>query len=402
MTPPAENRGRGGPSKKPFKRAACSGQRPFQSEPELHAIVCSRLGRDLRQRSETFAFLRVAVQQARFAGRVLLVADGTAAAPWVRRAAQLFDVPTVELTDLSRRKPASQPVDSELIERADRVSAIWVRKKGLIADALRSRLRKRHDDSTWVAVCADPNSDAADLIQSGAIGWYRPHVPSAEAASEKSGNHCTETETQNSQSSPPADWSEYLVHCTRAQTGQIAGQSKQQFQDELILGGVAAKPISPFDALLSILSSGWLYAGARLSCQRFPVVCWSAVPLPQLLKRRTYRSAVGRWDYQPYGFAIHRRVCRRLGVQPVVYGLPKERVHLPNDQHWRFQALGNGVNWQEEREWRCRGSFDLQQISPQEGFAFVPHAWQRDPIREISRWPVHVIDGCPHTDKSVQ
>ncbi len=94
------------------------------------------------------------------------------------------------------------------------------------------------------------------------------------------------------------------------------------------------------------------------------MVCFSALPLKELLQRRCFRPQLGRWDYEPYGIAIRLSVAKRLGIQPVIYGDTKDRALLPAEDQFRFHPIGKTFDWREEREWRSSESVNLAAMNP--------------------------------------
>ncbi|QEG39701.1 hypothetical protein [Roseimaritima ulvae] len=353
------------------------GAEPYQQVATWHAIVCSRLGRSLERRRRTFDYLQQAVLKTKRDGAALLVVAGTAPEPWVRRAAELFHVP---LQVLEATEPHSR--DRLLVGAADRVFAVWVRRRGKIAELLGRRLAVCGDESTWVAVNEDADCAARSLIARGAVGWYLPEPDLQGSAVPATGDRAAILKAQ------AVDWTQYLVHCTRGRGGPLPGQSEAQYHDEVLLGGEGGRPATAAETLRKILASGWLLGAARVSRREFPVVCWSEVPLPKCLARRIFRPHLGRWDYEPFGLAVRKSAAQRLGIQPVIYGTAAERERLPVDQRWRFQAQGTRVDWRNEKEWRCRGSLDLSRVSADEALVFVGEPGAVAATAAVSPWPV--------------
>lgn len=362
------------------------------SPARLHAVVCSRLGRGLECRRRTFDYLQQAVLKTKREGATLLVVSGTAPEPWVRRAAELFHVPVhvVDVGDVHQR-------DGVLVGGADRVFSVWVRRGGKIAQLLSQRLAACRDDSTWVAVNDDQHCAGRSLIALGAVGWYLPEPsprPSAVAVEPGGGRPILAPQD--------VDWTQYLVHCTRGRRGPLPGQSEAQYRDEVLLGGEGGRPATAVETLQKILADGWLLGAARVTRRDQPVVCWSEVPLPQILARRTFRAHLGRWDYEPFGLAVRKSAAARLGIVPVVYGTAEQRERLPPADRWRFQAQGKRVDWRSEKEWRGRGSFDLHRLQPDEGLVFVPDSAAAASTAVLSRWPIVVVDTFLCGAKGVQ
>ncbi len=351
---------------------------------QLYAVVCSRLGRNLEQRRRTFAYLTRAALKAKSDRAKLLIVAGTAVDPWLRRCCQLLQLDAVVLDAVpqSHRDPLT-------IALAERVYGIWVRRGGRIARLLAERVQVVDDQSTWVACNDDPQCAAKDLIHHGAVGWYlqtqdqRP-LARLQRQPDRRAHGCGRVADSDTQ----IDWNQYLVHCTRGRSGALPGQSQQQYLDEILLGGDGSLPADAWQTLLQIVQSGWLLGGHRTTTGHVPVVCFSRVPLPELLRRRCFRKHLGRWDYEPWGIAIERSAAQRFGCQPVVYDDTNQRKRLPEEQQWRFQAAGKGGAWRDEQEWRSRGSFPLHQLSSAQALIFVGHPDAVDTFAAISRWPI--------------
>jgi len=355
-----------------------------------YALVASRWGRAPERRVAAFALLRHAALQARAERARLLVVDQTAAQPWVERAAELFGVPQERLAvELPRDR------DVAPLEVADRVFALWVRRRGKMAGLLRSHLRHAPPGSVWVTVSEAADCAGRELVAAGAVGW-RLTQPASDASSGPANGPAMPAAHVPAAHVPAAhvrapqdvDWSQFFVHCTRGRAGAFPGQSVRAWRDEVILGGWTGQPASPFQVLQRILRCGWLSGTAQVTRQGQPVTCWSAVPLPQLLQRRTFRPHLGRWDYEPYGLAIQRQALQRRGGRPVIYGTAGQRAGLAAGSGWRFQAEGKGGIWRAEREWRLRGSLALASLGPQEMVVFVPTPAEAAALAPWSRWPL--------------
>jgi len=361
-----------------------------------YAAVCSRLGRGLSARRRTFEYLQRAILRAKRDDAELLIVPGTAPEAWVRRGAELFDVPVREVTVAA---PAER--DAVLVALADRVVAVWVRRGGKIATLVAQRLRLCADDSTWVAVNEDSACAASELIDQGAVGWYlRDAAPQTSSAcdliaarpAQPSNDVSNAPQARVLLSADAMDWSEYLVHCTRGRQGPLPGQTDTQYRDEVLLGGEGGQPATAIETLQAILRSGWLLGSSRVTRAETPVVCWSAVPLPELLRRRTFRPHLGRWDYEPFGIAIRRTLAARLRLLPVLYGTAADHDRLAPEDRWRFQAIGKRINWRAEQEWRCRGGLDLSQIGDNDAVVFAHSPQALPALQRLSRWPVVDVD----------
>ena len=182
-----------------------------------------------------------------------------------------------------------------------------------------------------------------------------------------------------------------MVHCTRACVGPWPGETKRQYQDAILLGEDECFLRSPLETLCRIIRSGTILASAIVTSSKYPVVCWSAVPLLNLLERRCFRSHVQRWDYEPFGIAVRLEVAKQLGCQPVIYGQPRDRKKLRAGDRFRFQAVGKSIDWRSEQEWRMCGSLNLLALSEQDVRVFaLDTADVRERLSQVS-WPVTLL-----------
>ena len=360
----------------------------------LQGLTCSRLGHDPACQQVVCRFLVRSVVQARDRGAKLLVASGSAIEPWARRAAELFSVP-LQIVSIDRGEPEHVIVrsrdgrslsrDAVLIALADRVDAFYVRRGGTVERCLRDRIEQWQDASTRVAVGAGPRCAAASLIDRGAIGWY---LADAEDEDEDEEPLRVDLTRHDAWTRTDGQW---LVHCTRGRVDAWPGETQRQFRDGMLLAGGYTANRGPLQALIRIVRSGRLVAAAQTTRRSHPVVCFSAVPLVELMQRRCFRAHLGRWDYEPYGVAIRLDAARNMGIQPVIYGDPKERDMLARRDRYRFHPVGKTYDWRSEREWRSAETVDLTRLADGDVRVFVRDAGDAASLPNIRPWPVTVI-----------
>lgn len=346
--------------------------------PRWYAVVSSRLGRPVEKRPRWFELLQRVVQQAIRDHAALSLVEETAAEPWVTRAAQLYGAATVRIRVDDRNER-----DRALVQLADRVYALRVRRGGRVENLLAERIR-RDPASVRVAIWDEPQDAGANLVADGAVGWW--------LATEQDGEPPRATEEPPSaiwDESPLGDGS-WLVHCTRGRSGRWPWQREQQWRDEVLLGGEEGHALGPADVLRRILRDS-LLRGSAVVTSAGPVVCFSAVRIEKLLARRTFRSHLGRWDYEPFGIAIRRSVIERMGGLPVVYADSWADSGLRGEERWRFQPCGKTFDWRSEKEWRVPGSVDLQSIAADDAVVFVGDERSARRLAALSRWPVSVV-----------
>jgi hypothetical protein len=381
------------------------------SSRELVALTSSRLGNDAHRHRRICDYLRRSMIDCKRRGSELLVACGSAIEPWADRAAELFDV-TCRKLELSAVTESSFlavtchdqdaiNVDAALIALADRVDAVYVRRGGRIAACLQQQLSVRNDCTVRVGITMDRGDAVRELIQQGAIGWLLV----GDAPSELVKSNCLPgnprlwlgDQTDDEWGRTDGQW---LIHCTRARIGPWPGETERQYRDSMLLGEATSAQRGPLDALMRIIRSRRIVASARSSRQDQPVVCFSALPLQQFLALRCFRSHLGRWDYEPFGVAIRISAARQRGVQPVVYGSPKERDSLPADEQFRFHPRGTKVDWSQEREWRSPQSIDLGSLDPRNVRVFALGTKASRAALSQCVWQVSFLGGTGPDDGS--
>lgn len=360
------------------------------------AITSSHLGKSAEFHQEVCRYLSRSMIDARKSRSVVLAAVDSAIEPWAKRAAEIYGVPLLLVRVNEQPESAGEMVlhvtgpelcrDDVVICLADRVDCVFVRSGGKIESAIRTKLVRQSVPCVRVAVheSSKHRKVAHSLMGEGAVGLYlkrsllkQPNV---------------------SQKGPRADseWTsldgQWLIHCTRACSGAWPGQTERQYQDELLLSGsttATGTQRTSMDTLLRILKSQRLAASALTSCRSQPVVCFSEQPLTVLLSRRSYRSHLHRWDYEPYGIAIRKSAAMNAGCQKVIYGDPEDRQRLSVQDRFRFQARGTTYDWTKEREWRFRGDVGLEQFDPDDIRVFVRQEYELE--RVASRYRATVV-----------
>lgn len=334
------------------------------------ATVSSRLGHDLNLHRHVCRFLTRSLLDCRSRNATLIIATGSAIEPWATRAAELFDVHSIRIA-VGKDDPGAdffvppvkQSRDRLVIELADRVDAIYVRAGGNIDNSLCLRINARQDASTRVAVAPDLKCAAARLIASGAIGWFDSETRRRPSPNSTLDQNLPPDLEQPSEQEKTDQWTrtdgQWLVHCTRGPRANWPDETIRQFRDSILIGDGDAINRQPIDSLCRILRSGRLIASSTATSKQSPVVCFSAVPLAQLLDRRCFRPQLGRWDYEPFGIAIRRSTAVSLGIKPVIYGEPGRQKTLAQQDRYRFHPIGKTYDWQSEKEWRSKESVDL-------------------------------------------
>jgi hypothetical protein len=233
---------------------------------------------------------------------------------------------------------------------------------------------------------SDPVQES--LIAAGACAWWLYDQPETHP-------QITDFATGNPGIVPIEEFNldHYLLHWTRRNHGPWPGETVAKYLDDLILDAPAANH-DRTSTLCRILVTRRLVASKQLTRDSTPVVCFSGVRADQLCQLRTFRSHVGRWDFETIGIAIRKSFVERLGGRPVIYGDEMTWAALDPPDRPYFQvshsiSKSGGMNdWTREQEWRVVGDVDLRQIKPDEAFLFVSSPSEAQEVARYSRWPV--------------
>lgn len=145
------------------------------------------------------------------------------------------------------------------------------------------------------------------------------------------------------------DLTPYLIHLTKNTRGQ---------DDH-----------SAFQNLVSILKTGRIMGSTSESGfikGPNPAACFMDVPffsLKYVLNKENTDSEDPR--YESFGIVVTKKFAYKKGCRPVLYLSNGElrRLKIPEEELWRvvrFEVSDKGwVSWLHEREWRCKGDFQL-------------------------------------------
>jgi hypothetical protein len=132
------------------------------------------------------------------------------------------------------------------------------------------------------------------------------------------------------------------------------------------------KPVddySAYDNLVSILRTGQINGSKPRQGMikgKHRAACFMDVPFASLKYVLTPDNTDRQKPrYEPYGVAVTKQFAYKSGCRPVLYLSNQELslLDVPDDQLWRvvrFEATRDGwISWVHEREWRCKGHFEL-------------------------------------------
>lgn len=292
--------------------------------------------------------------------------------------------------------------DALSVHLPQRVHVIDIRDGGNIDRLVKERLCQDSIHPTAVRIYRtldEPTVPRQRFSELGAIEWLvidpteKHETSSAEIEASTSAIYNPIFTIPSIESSSTAsDWP-YLTHCTRARLYEWSDQSLSAEWDRWLFHGLPDET-SPWDTLVQIAISQRLMASPDMTRNQVPTVSFSAVPLPELLSRRTYRSHLRRWDWEPYGVCITQAALSIWNAREVIYGDENTWERLPPEARPWFQPRfsKNGKHdWQQEKEWRVVGDIRLRKLPWESVFFFVPTRNEAQRLSRISSWPVAVV-----------
>lgn len=390
------------------------------------AIISSRLDRKLDCNDIWFHVLRTIVLRAKPRQDQFLVAKGTTAERFVRRATELFGRSTVELvapveqhttvqwvrnqlfsgalpTDQvalsppirATVHPALQDVplrDRALMAFADHVIALQVRSQGNTYKILSQAAADKVLDPGSILVCTDLcDGPSMDLLDCGITGLHLIGNEDSLTVDPLEVNA-----TPNIIDVDTIEPGKYLTHWTRRPRGPWPDQRDTDFWDELILN-LSTRNRSALAALARIVAQRKLWASVKSNRSGNPIVSFSAVPLRDWLSLRKFRPHRSRWDFEPYGICVSRKWFIDQGGRAVIYGDDDDWSQLPSEQRHLFQPRtsttrgGNEIDWTCEKEFRRIGDLDLSQLASEQAALFVPSMKEAQHLSAISPWPIAIL-----------
>ncbi len=317
------------------------------------------------------------------------------------------------------------------IALADQVLTLTVRDGGKLEELLSLRLQDTEFPTGSVYVTLPimgttrtnqrhmANSSSAESAQAwlerGAVGWIttKPTTIALQTTGRRVLGHCRvedrastkvsdEAHRQSQQLASPLsnhwrqfsaddDWP-YLVHCTRATIGPLPDESEHSFRLR-VWSQQEAIAWQPLETLARICRDRRLRGTATITRTSARCVSFSAVPLVPLLKRRIFRSHLGRWDWEPYGLLVRRDALQQLGARQVIYGDEVDFAKLAESDKPFFQPVKRQTSkpldsWSEEREWRVIGDVPLRELPDDSVVLFVRTQIEARQLSRYAPWPV--------------
>ncbi len=410
----------------------------------LVGVASSRIGRRLDSQADWFTVFRGACSKINRQHDVLLTAAATTPGRFVYRAAERFGievlsiVPANEDESLNTWRISMQALDSDVdptvrkvylspplkttgrsaaessismgvpatdkavVALSQQLLVFHLRKSGNLDSLVRARL----SDSAWpqasvLLALGDGLIDrkvADELLDLGAVGWVvLDTLRSAKKLGYAALRHQASTQQAPIVEVPDNCDGEWLTHCTRDQTDGWPDESSAEYVDRLLSADCRVDR-SAFEALKRIVSTRKLIATSRMIRGSTSVVSFTAVPPTSLFDLRTFRSHVGRWDFEPYAICIRRDWLEKRACQPVQYGDESLWSSLSALDQPFFQVAASAkqssqtkIDWTIEQEWRHVGDVDLSQLPGEQAIIIVPTEDEAEAMAAISPWPVAVL-----------
>ena len=292
--------------------------------------------------------------------------------------------------------------DLALALLSNQLFVLTLRTGGNLEQIVRKRLTEWESTPSDVRLAVGDglcSGTSIEQLQSlGAVGWsLSTDFPNhSEQVSVNPPDVASRTESHVANGLLLDDKDEWLTHWTRRTDGPAPGQSEDEFIDALILD-LFDWDHSALSNLKRILVEGRLRAsGLGLRGGR-PAVSFSAVPLRQLVRQRTFRIHRRRWDFEHVGICIRRNLLKQIGARPVIYGDDDAWSELPEGERLWFQQQfshtpSGTIDWSIEREWRFPGDVDLTRFRPDDAFLFCPGKDEAAALQELTNWPIVTVE----------
>ncbi|HVP06705.1 MAG TPA: hypothetical protein VMS71_02605, partial [Candidatus Acidoferrum sp.] len=129
-------------------------------------------------------------------------------------------------------------------------------------------------------------------------------------------------------------------------------------------------PRNAFETLKRMAAARMIIASSRHMPRNEPTVSFSDLPPRELVPLMRWRARYSQMSFEPYGIGIKRERAPELGILPVHY-YDRKIEDCPADvPYWLTQSSGERSDWRQEREYRYRGGFRLDTISPDDLILF--------------------------------
>ena len=402
-------------------------------------IACSRIGRKPERIMQVAYLIKTMMHQVGNEPTKLIAGRGTAIAPWLEVASDIWKIRIVWINQTEIRKTnckarhhpwqdittahlASEDlqehdkqvdgklgdIDHKVIELSEVMYIPWIRRGGKIESLVRNQFAKKPSFRAYIG--ASSGSNANHFFYRKHVRWNEPACTRKWAVKNHNQDPLSRskrTDNGGRRGQPEADgrsrWNipaplqskEWLFHCTRAPKTRWPGEQEETYKRLILQNPQNALSRTPLDTLCRITTQKVLMAQATVSAHKHPVVCFSSRSLDSLLNARCYRPHLQRWDYEPFGIAISKAYAKRIGMRRVIYGNQLKTEISSEQQRYRLHPCGNTYDWSWEQEWRSPASIDLHRIPLNEICLFAEDSPTARMKLHPNRWCVHFVS---HSD----
>lgn len=216
--------------------------------------------------------------------------------------------------------------DSFIIDNADILLPISIRRNGTLFSQLASKLNTNYDFST-----------SYQTLKQNFKKFYSDTPISTDLQS----------------------YNEYLFHWTRSFHSPWPDENLLDFYTAVIAS--SSYPRTAYHTLKHILYVNKIYGSVRHMPVNTRCVAFTDAPISDFIHLMKWRSRYLEMSFEPYGIGIEKQYALNAGIKKVVYIEGRKKKTAPEDQ-WLYQSRGKTADWQPEREYRYKGDFSLSSI----------------------------------------
>lgn len=163
---------------------------------------------------------------------------------------------------------------------------------------------------------------------------------------------------------------DYLWHWTRGRYGIWNGETRREFCSDLLCSQSA--PRNGLATLCRILKERKIRAGGLHIAGNIPVTSFTENHPASSAVLFTWRRDLQQMNFEPYGLGIPREYAYSKGVRQLKYGTTPDWDRMQSDNRWK-----------NEREWRMRGDFLLDDECTKKMIVVVRKSQEIEYIRTI-------------------
>ena len=151
----------------------------------------------------------------------------------------------------------------------------------------------------------------------------------------------------------------HIIHWTRTSNRAWPGERKIDYYRAIL--GSDTYPRTAFHTLQNILATRTVRSSSNHMPQKTAVVSFSGSAPAEFIPLMKWRSRYRQMSFEPYGIGVERDWAVSHGIRPVCY-LDAKSKDKESGEPWLYQSAGLKGNWRPENEYRYRGDFDLTAV----------------------------------------